>query len=65
MLDDNGAYDVALVQSRFTTPGSVAAVRSGRYKLIRGLPGRDDWHPMDPGARAGPRRGGWAIDRRV
>ena len=47
LLDDLGAYPAINKMSGNTLLGACSAVRMGKWKLVEGAPGRDDWYPVD------------------
>ena len=49
LLDELGQFPSLLRTSNYVLLGKCSAIRSGKYKLIVGRPGRDDWFPTDPG----------------
>lgn len=48
-LDPLGQVPWMNARMGWSLGSKVSAVRSGRWKLIVGFPGRDDWYPGDPG----------------
>jgi hypothetical protein len=53
MLDPVGQYEILNQRRmngapRWSMPGSCNAIRVGRWKLIEGMPGMDDWYGPDP-----------------
>eukprot|EP00944_MAST-04C_sp_MAST-4C-sp1_P014091 g14091.t1 len=48
LLDPLGNYPSLNRRAGFTLLGKCSAIRSGKWKLILGHPGRDDWYPVDP-----------------
>ena len=47
LLDDLGAYESFNKAQGYIMLGACVAVRMGKWKLIEGRPGRDDWYPVD------------------
>jgi arylsulfatase B len=48
LLDDIGSYEILQRKSKNSMLGKCVAIRMGKWKMIEGHPGRDDWYPVDP-----------------
>jgi arylsulfatase B len=48
LLDPLGNYPIQLKLANYVLLGKCSAIRYGKWKLIVGKPGRDDWYGVDP-----------------
>ena len=48
LLDEVGAFEFLQQAQMNSMLGQCVAVRMGKWKMIEGHPGRDDWYPADP-----------------